>query len=335
MNAYMMQILAIVVAFAAADMQTPPEVSNEDRTRIELNIHALIDLHKHVRAVADGSAQPLPIEGFEQAVEAARVITPLVWGMIDGALLSATDAAAMLDICRQLPPAIRREGQEIAVGEAASAYAESIASIEATFLAEHWPQRLEVLQRAKATLAENLLPHQEQCFAHMLEAYAIDDPKIAIPVHLVSHAPQPGAVTYRTRSGSQCIVAVADLPPLQLAEIVLHEASHALDVATMRQPTALMQVRRSLQAAGLEQRDPKHRDIWHTIMFIQSAETIRRIVDPEHVDYGDRYGYYQRVAPIARVQRPIWRAYLDGQITLDQAVERIVSETLDRASVDP
>lgn len=104
----------------------------------------------------------------------------------------------------------------------------------------------------------------------------------------------------------------------------MHEASHALDVATMRQPTALMQLRRALQTAGVDASDPRYRDIWHTIMFIQSAETIRRIVDPSHLDYGEHADYYARVCAIADVQRPIWRSYLDEQITLQDAIDAIV-----------
>lgn len=309
----------------SATAATPPPDA-ADGSHLNLRISPFIDMHQHVRAVAAGDVESLAIERIDSAVAAAREIDTLVWGLLEGNILAAADAASLVAVCEQLPISIQREGREIFIREAAVAYARGLHSIESAFLADHWAPRLTQLRAASESLERTLLSKERACFEHLMQSYAIQDPAIAIPIHLVIDAPSPGGVTYRTRSGSECVVAVSGLSPSLLAEIVLHEASHALDVATMRQPTALMQLRHTLQAAGVDSTDPRHRDIWHTIMFIQSAETIRRIVDPSHLDYGEHAGYYTRVRNIADVQRPIWKSYLNEQITLQDALDAIVRE---------
>jgi hypothetical protein len=66
-------------------------------------------------------------------------------------------------------------------------------------------------------------------------------------------------------------------------------------------------------------------DFVHTVMFVQAAGTVRRVLDPNHRDYGDVKGYYARVGRAAEVVVPAWRDYLDGRIDREAAVERIVA----------
>jgi hypothetical protein len=66
-------------------------------------------------------------------------------------------------------------------------------------------------------------------------------------------------------------------------------------------------------------------DFVHTLMFVQAAGTVRRVLDPGHKDYGDVDGYYAKVPRAAAVVVPAWRDYLDGKISREAAVEKIVA----------
>ena len=47
----------------------------------------------------------------------------------------------------------------------------------------------------------------------------------------------------------------------------------------------------------------------------------------EHVDYGERDGLYDRLS-YARDLIPLWHAYLAGEFSLDQTIERIVDHVV-------
>jgi hypothetical protein len=72
--------------------------------------------------------------------------------------------------------------------------------------------------------------------------------------------------------------------------------------------------------------DPQEvHDFVHTVMFVQAAGTVRRVLDPSHKDYGDVRGYYARVGRAATVVVPAWRGYLDGKSTREEALTKIVA----------
>jgi hypothetical protein len=110
-----------------------------------------------------------------------------------------------------------------------------------------------------------------------------------------------------------------------LYEVILHEATHALDVATANQPTVLNELRRRLAAVGLGPRMPVMRNVVHTLFFVQAGETVRRVVDPNHAHYGDTAGYYVKVPLAVAAVRPAWVDHLDGKVSRDEALDAIVS----------
>jgi hypothetical protein len=72
--------------------------------------------------------------------------------------------------------------------------------------------------------------------------------------------------------------------------------------------------------------DPQEvHDFVHTVMFVQAAGSVRRVLDPGHKDYGDVKGYYARVGRAGTVVVPAWRDYLDGKIDREAALARIVA----------
>ena len=154
------------------------------------------------------------------------------------------------------------------------------------------------------------------------------DPHLTIPVALVLEAPFPGAVTHLGADGKGvCFVAVGNAPGSQLFETILHEATHALDVASGND-SALGELRFLLLASGVGQTDKLLRDLPHTLMFVQSAESIRRVIDPAHQDYGEVAKLYARMGPNAEFVRGFWRERLDGKTKSTEALQQIVANVL-------
>lgn len=87
-------------------------------------------------------------------------------------------------------------------------------------------------------------------------------------------------------------------------------------------------LRERLEAGGIDRRNKLYRDVPHTLMFIQAGETIRRIVLPTHVHYGDAAAYYAKVPLATRAVRTVWIEYLDGKITRETAIDRIIETVL-------
>jgi len=145
----------------------------------------------------------------------------------------------------------------------------------------------------------------------------------SVAVRLVGRAPRPGAVTLRTRSGPVCVVGIDGMDGTLLEEAVLHEATHAADAGALSGVPA--ELRAALERAGIGRTDRRHRDAVHTLFFVQAAETVRRRLDPAHVDYGDARGYYARVGPLAAAVRGAWAAHLRGETTKDEALRAIVA----------
>ena len=105
---------------------------------------------------------------------------------------------------------------------------------------------------------------------------------------------------------------------------MLHETTHALVVATDDR-SALGELGRKLRAAGFGERDRALHDLPHGLMFVQSAESIRRVIDPAHVDYGIARTVYARGGPALETLRTAWHDHLEGKLTQAQALDAIVA----------
>ena len=292
-----------------------------------------------VRAAAASSAgegASLPAE-YEAALAPARRLNEgfgrntLAWGVIDRQVEGCPNAAALLDRFRELPETVRLFPSGTApLRDPAVELGQALVALEEDWLARRWPAHAALLDAARRDIAASFAPHEAACFAHMLDGLGMTDPKAEIPIYLTVDAPWPGAVTYRRRGGGGiCFVSVKDHVGTLLYETMLHEATHALDVLTPSGEGVLERLRARLEEAGVEPRDRRMRGVPHTLMFVQAGETIRRVVDPRHVHYGDAAGYYDKVRAIADAELPVWRAHLDGELSRDEALDRIVTAVVD------
>ena len=82
-------------------------------------------------------------------------------------------------------------------------------------------------------------------------------------------------------------------------------------------------LRRHVAAQGQGKRPPWQ--LWHAIIFYTAGELTRRAI-PHHVPYAVANGLWNR-EPWSAFRKALdahWRPYLDGQITFDEALQRLL-----------
>ncbi len=322
-------MLPLVTSLALALAVEPPPTAT---TRLDLRVEPLVTYYHLIRSAASSDDLELPA-AFAKAVAAAKPLQAklgrtLAWGPFDRQVVLCSTTAELSERFAEVRE-IRLFG-----GRTADVHADGralAAAIEATYdayLADLWPEHRRRLESAVAEIEREFRPYEADCFRFMLESLDMRDPKQPIPTHLVVRAQWPEAYTIRhAEGGALCVVGIEAHDGTLLHETMLHEATHALDLAT-EGASVLETIRDRLLEGGMSPRDRRLRDVPHTIMFLQAGETIRRLVDPDHVHYGDAAGYYPKVEPIVEIERPLWTDYLNGKIGRDEAVQRIVKAVL-------
>lgn len=304
----------------------------QPQTRLEYHHSALVDLWCLVRARVAGGGEAPALEGLAEAVAAARELEqsvglPPAWGLLEGNLVACADAAALVKAFEALPEKLERPPAPARPLRApALKLAQALQSVEGAFQEQLWPQRRQALEAALASLQAGLGAHAAQCFADVTAAFGMRDPGTPIPVYLVTEEPPPGAHTIRTRGGTASFVSIHKVEGSLLAEMVLHEAIHALDSATGDQDTVLVDLRGRLEQAGVLPNSPVMRDLPHILMFAQAADTIRRVLDPAHRPYAEVSGVYERIGPRSQAVVDAWGAHREGKINRDEALDRIVAQ---------
>lgn len=346
--ALIVPLLASILS-AEAPVQAPPAPAAV-KTRLDFHVDPLADLYQWVRAQAagtpaggearNGEASFPPFLG--PAVETARRIQEKLgsfspaWGILDGNLWRCESPDALRRRFQALPEALRLPGGcRTAIREDALALAGALAAAYPAFLETLWPDREKRLRARLRDLEKTLVPREGACLAFIFRSLGMEDSGESVPVYLVTSVPRPGAFTCRKRGGGGiCFVGVEGLPGTLLHETVLHETLHALDVRTADQKHAFNVLRERLSRAGVSRTDRRFRDVPHTLFFVQAAETVRRLIDPRHVPYGEVKGYYGRVEEISGIEIPQWTAFLDGKCTREEALDAILEAATGKGAGD-
>jgi hypothetical protein len=339
-----LRILAAAVLLLggiAAAAQEPPATRPADGAarasaarpaRIDLRMSRFVDLHYAMRHYAELPADKRP-EEYQAAANAAAAVNaalsgPLGWGILESALFEASDVAAAKAMAERLPTEFQSmSGAKLPLRELAMQLVKAYEPIETRFGERIWPEHEKSLRTERARLDQELMPHAAKCLAYIERSFRMEDVQATIPVYLLALAPSPGAFTHRRRGGGGvCFVGVDERPGM-MVETILHECVHALDISTQSQPTALNTLRKDLQSAGLPPRSELMRSVPHTLMFVQSGETVRRLLEPQHKHYGDVAGYYAKVPESVAAVRAPWTAYLDEKLSLEAALRQIIEKT--------
>ena len=296
---------------------------------LDLRINPLMDLHYWVRKLArDESALPA-VEGLPAAVAATNRVglslgDPRLWGILDASFTEASNSEELARVASQVPESFKtRDGKSVPVRQGIAGLATGYQGVEKGFLATVWPGHRETAERAAAAVRKVLFPKATEVYADLSSRLGLPAPGAPIPMYLVGAAPFPGAFTMRSQGEPFSVVALEGEPDSQWVEIVVHESMHALDTQA-GEGSVLAELRRRLDAVPGAGPQEVH-DFVHTVMFVQAAGTVRKVLDPSHQDYGDVRGYYARVGRAATVVVPAWREYLDGKSTREEALAKIVT----------
>jgi hypothetical protein len=321
--------LALIGAAGAA-----VSAGGQSATRVELRVEPVADLYFHARSLAAERDATVPAP-YQAAVDALRALGEklgpglLAFGVADQRLVDVTTLDGLAERFEAVPPLFTRDGGRLPITEELRAVVAGLRAAEAYHRNEVWPLHWRLVEPARRRLETTLLPAQGAAFAYMLESLGMSDPAKTIPVYLAAHLPWPGGFTYGLQSGGGVCFVGVDRPEFAghaLAELVLHESTHALDVET--EESVLARLRARLEAEGFTREDRALRDVPHTLMFVQAAETIRRHVAADHDHYGDGTStYYDRVA-LARFERDLWIRHLDGEVGLDDTLGQIVARAV-------
>jgi len=316
-------ILTILAAFALAGCRTAPPAPAAPPLW-DLRIDPLIDLHSWARMLVFRPDERPGLPGLSEAIEALQQQgDSRAWGIYDGSMIEASNAADLARIAAELPENVQsRSGQSIPMRERMTRLAQAYQKLEPPFRETLWPRHRERAERVAAYLRRHLLPRSAEVFADLARSLDVSVPSTPIPVYLVAEAPFPRAVTSRSPAGPFSVVAPEGEPNNLWDEIVIHETIHGLDVLS-REGGALRELRRRLSAVpGASPQEVEEHA--HCLMFVQAAGTVRRVFDPAHKDYGDVAGVYGRLPKASPVVVPAWKDYLAGKIFRAAALDRIV-----------
>jgi len=306
---------------AAPPPSTPPAL-------IELHLNPFADMHAWVRRLVEKKTALPAVPGLSEAAETVRALDAelgggLAWGIVDGPVAQAANAERFATLAADLPETKELfGGKTVRLRAGAVRLAAAYRTLEKPFLETAWPRHREAVEAAAAALRRDLLPHAPAVYEDLQKRLGLPVPVHPIPVYLVAEAPFPGAVTHPVPGGAVCIVAADAAEGTQKLETVIHETIHALDVVT--EGSVLDDLRHRLEKLDPPPSPREEHDFVHTLMFVQAAGTVRRVIDPAHQDYGDVKGYYPKVPRAAAVVVPAWRAYLRGEISREAALVRIV-----------
>ena len=301
--------------------QTKPTTTE---TGLRLIVEPFPDFYFQARAQRAGIGEPLSlIDGVADAYLPVHD-TKGSWGGfwrfdLPGLLSSSPEEFGQWFV--DAPESVTHRGTVVPVRAPGLAMFKAMQAAWPEFLTTHWPGRSGELGAALKELETDFLPRHQAALGYMLDSLGIDDPMIEVPMVLVLESHPPGASTYRSKDGPIAVLSINDLlaegRASDLHETLLHETCHVLDGAS-RGDNAFSRLRENLEQRGIARSDQRYHDVPHLVMFVQSAETMRRHYDAEHIAYGDTQRgdtapLYERSGIAADIVRRHWTAYLDGR----------------------
>jgi hypothetical protein len=321
---------AILLLFSLpAFAQSPAASSQSKKTNqrhLEVRVKPFIDLYFFVYKLSSSSDKPPEINGFAEAVDAARQ-TPFTSTLIDLIPFQCETAADAVRAFSQFPETNKTgKGEIIPLRERAVHLAKTLAFIEKPFLEKIWPQHRAVIEQAAARVAQTLGPKEQECFTYLTSHLGMENAEYIVPVYLVAETGWPGAFTMWGNQSNHgiCVLSVRALPGSQLLGAILHEAIHALDLETRGSGNVLQVLNDRLLKAGFDKNDLVVKLAPHLLVFIQSVETVRRYLDQSYHPYDEGVFARPGLQPVIKIELPIWMAYLDGKMSREDALNQIM-----------
>ena len=179
-----------------------------------------------------------------------------------------------------------------------------------------WKQHRDANRNWQKSIQALLDRHGAPVLAFITNAYKLPWPTSGFPVHVSGYSNWSGA--YSTTG--DLLVMASQSPELQGLygfETAFHEGMHQWDEQIVE---ALRQ-----QAIKLNKFFP--RGLSHSLIFFTAGEAVRSVV-PVHVPYAEKYGVWERgMGPFKAPLEDIWKPYLDGRGTRDEAFAALIVRT--------
>lgn len=168
-------------------------------------------------------------------------------------------------------------------------------------------------RKAMETLLDR---HGATVLAFITNAYKFEWPAAGFPVHVSAYTNWAGA--YSTKGN--LLVVASQSPSLQESygfETIFHEGMHQWDV----------QVFEALREQAIKLNKFFPRGLSHSLIFFTAGEAVRRVI-PDHLPYAEKFGVWQRgIGPFKVPVEEIWKPYLDGRGTRDEAFAELIKRT--------
>ena len=181
-----------------------------------------------------------------------------------------------------------------------------------------WPRHDAANRRWMAAVRPLLDQHGDSAAAWEARVFAVAWPNEPVPVDVTAYANWAGA--YTTEGPGHVTVSSlnADNQGTAAFETLFHEVLHTMDRPLFER----------YRSAAREQGKRMLRNPTHPFIFYTAGEVSRRLF-PGHVPYAEAVGLWQRAQDLGAM-RPLlqrhWQPWLDGQITLEEALRRIAAD---------
>jgi hypothetical protein len=152
--------------------------------------------------------------------------------------------------------------------------------------------------------------------AFITSKYMLQWPSAGFPVHVSAYSNWAGA--YST-SGNLLVIAShsSGNQAMYGLESIFHEAMHQWDDQIFEALTE--------QAKKVNQTAPRR--LSHGLIFFTAGEAVRQVA-PEHVPYAEKFGVWERGwGSMKVVLEEVWKPYLDGRGTRDEAFAELIKRT--------
>lgn len=339
----MKRFLVIVVSFVfllaalANEAVTSSATSAQvNKKRLEFKVKPFADLFFYVYRFSSSTEKPPDIDGLTQLVESARQL-PITLTLANEVTFEMENAAAADAAFKQLPETFKtKKGDTVALREKAAPLGQNLVAFEKTFGEKIWPRHKVRLDEAAKKLEHTLGPKEQEAFDYLTQHLGMASAESIVPVYLVVETPWPGGFTMwgKDETRGVCVISVEKFDGSQLFTAVLHEAIHALDLETKGSGNVLVELRARLLKAGFKEGDLVVRHGPHMLVFIQSSETVKRLLDPSFQPYAEGVFTRAGLQPLVKVELPIWTAHLDGKLTRAQALDQMVDAFVKARSND-
>jgi hypothetical protein len=179
-----------------------------------------------------------------------------------------------------------------------------------------WPAHQSGNQAYKASLQPLIDRHGRAILAFVTSKYQLPWPAAGYPVHLAAYSDWAGA--YSTY-GNLLVVSTnahSGTHGLSGLETMFHEGMHQWDDAID------LALRQHAQALGKQ----VPAQLSHAMIFFTAGEAVRRLA-PEHVPVAEALGLWRAGLSFRAPLEEIWKPYLDGRGTRDEALAALVART--------